>query len=251
MFVADRIAMKRTMRLPVAEADSTTGHPKKALKTTKQQSASSPKTIISPSKNENLLQKLILGIESNDMDIVASVFNGQVEPNVMRDLPLPSVMPLLKLIRKKVARKSVKSIHHLDWLESLIQCKLSYLVSCQNIDSEIGYLLDSLNVKVDIFDRVIQLQGKLDLLMAQVNSNDSSNTAVSMQSLNSSITKMKAKTAYRDPDESDEEDEEAVEEEEGDDDKANDDDKGKGKNEEKMDVAHDEIEIEKNNHSTR
>lgn len=146
------------------------------------------------SESERILQRLKDGIDSNDTDTIFQILeesNGQLVKQTVNQLPVEFVSRLLEFLRKKICRKTVKTSDSLLWLEQLLQSKITFLLSVSSL-CVIYFLLievaqfqlpgaykameplsETLSTRIEVFDCVLKLKGRLNILTAQV-SNDCS-----------------------------------------------------------------------------
>lgn len=152
--------------------------------------------------NAESLQKLKDCIDSNDVESIFQLLDESdvkiVRP-LIENLPIEYVPRLLDSIRKKICRKSVKTSNSIVWLEQLLDSRLTFLlsVSCDDpvfvllllvlisltpfpslffvwltqlpqANKTILPLAEALNTRIDVFDRVLKLKGRLNLLISQV-----------------------------------------------------------------------------------
>lgn len=125
---------------------------------------------------ERMVSTLKAGIESSDTDMVMSVLTeGRHEAVVNEVLSLLDIsvsVPFLRMLKKLVSRKSVKTTLQLFWLEHLIQSKLTFLLSVDGLQQELKSIQETLNIRIEVFDRVLKMKGRLNLLMSQVSSSE-------------------------------------------------------------------------------
>lgn len=124
-----------------------------------------------PLNLDELLKSLVAGVESNDTDMVLKVMeekNEEIVEGVVEKLPYDHVLPLIRLVRKTLVKKSDVTSAQLFWLQKLIANKLSYLLSLETEGNDIRSILETLNFRIEVFDRVLRLKGRLNLLLSQV-----------------------------------------------------------------------------------
>ena len=163
---------------------------------------------------EKMLADLTAGVESNDVDMVsAAIESGRTEAivsQVLSRIPVSLILPLLRTLKKMVLRKSVKTTVQLFWLEQLIQSKLTFLLSMPGVvEGELKSILETLTIRIEVFDRVLKMKGRLNLLLSQVPKKS--------KETKKSISKSKPLIEYQDSDdddesETDEDDDDVVEE---------------------------------------
>ena len=137
-----------------------------------------------------ILQQLKDGIDSNDTDTIFRILEEndvKLVNETVQNMPVEFVSRLLEFLKKKICRKTVKTANSLLWLEQLLQSKLTFLLSVSRVvhvlsisteillcrqlpgaKSAIAPLSETLNTRIEVFDCVLKLKGRLNLLTAQV-----------------------------------------------------------------------------------
>jgi U3 small nucleolar RNA-associated protein 5 len=118
------------------------------------------------------LKNLSAGIESNDSDLVmTAILDGRQESTVnevLSRLNVSLTVPFLRILKKMASKKTVNSTLQMFWLEHLIQTHLTFLMSVDGLEKELRSLWDTINIRIEVFERVLKLKGRLNLLMSQV-----------------------------------------------------------------------------------
>merc|ERR1712029_644595 len=131
-------------------------------------SASSSSTT-SP-RTDTMTQLLVQGLHSNDSRILDSVLDRAdltLIDNTVRKLPVEAVLPLVTVLQRFIRGRGVVHASHAKWLKSVLSIHTGYLVSvpdCQDILSPVYALLEA---RTQNYSQVLQLRGKLNMIMKQ------------------------------------------------------------------------------------
>merc|ERR1712098_81607 len=126
-------------------------------------SSSSPRT-------DTMTQLLVQGLHSNDSRILDSVLDRAdltLIDNTVRKLPVEAVLPLVTVLQRFIRGRGVVHASHAKWLKSVLSIHTGYLVSvpdCQDILSPVYALLEA---RTQNYSQVLQLRGKLNMMMKQ------------------------------------------------------------------------------------
>jgi len=131
------------------------------LSTTTTGSSSSPRT-------DTLTQLLVQGLHSNDARILDSVLDRAdltLIDNTVKRLPAEAVLPLVTILQKYIRGRGVVHASHAKWLKSVLSIHQGFLVcvpECQDILAPVYALLEA---RTQNYFQVLQLRGKLDMMM--------------------------------------------------------------------------------------
>ena len=98
--------------------------------------------------------------------------SGEEEINdIIRNLPIESILPLLKVFYHKMQEKAPLELRYSKWLKAFYRNHLSYLIS-----SEEGIeMLEAMNACVDAktknLNKIVQLRGKVEMILMQAKEN--------------------------------------------------------------------------------
>ncbi|KAL1436783.1 hypothetical protein MTO96_049326 [Rhipicephalus appendiculatus] len=122
-----------------------------------------------PPRADNLSQLLLQGLQSEDPRLLNSVLQRTDETllrNTVRRLPLSSVLSLLKELQQRM--HSRVCIPYMKWTKTVVSTHTSYLMTCKEANTLLNPLLELLEARTEMFEKVCRLRGKVDLIMAQV-----------------------------------------------------------------------------------
>ncbi|XP_042143489.1 WD repeat-containing protein 43 [Ixodes scapularis] len=124
-----------------------------------------------PPRADNLCQLLLQGLQSNDPRLLSSVLqrtDDSLVRNTVRRLPLSSVLPLLRELHKQMHCRGSGVYPYMKWTKAVISMHTSYLMTCHEASGLLTPLLELLEARTEVFDKVCRLRGRVDLIMAQV-----------------------------------------------------------------------------------
>ncbi|RWS27075.1 WD repeat-containing protein 43-like protein [Leptotrombidium deliense] len=200
--------------------DSSTGSPRKPshnkntelnlplnerLKALEPETINGDKEMSETPRADNFVHLLMQGLQSKDrrmLDTVLSRGDVNIITNTVKKLPIEYLSSLLSELQHRLYYKGDANLVYLSWLETLLQTKLSIILTLPNIDSQLMPLLELLNIRCDIFDRVYKLKGRLNLMLSQITTETHEDT-----------TKKEALLKYQDSSTEDESDKEDGEDE--------------------------------------
>ncbi|XP_054153024.1 WD repeat-containing protein 43-like [Oppia nitens] len=153
MAIADRLVM--------AAEGTDLGSASQPLKRQLQQQPSS----------DSLTHVLVQGLQSRDKKMLDTVFNNTDElviKNTIKKLPIDCISLFLYELQSCLFSKSEQTVTYLKWLEQLLQLRLTFLMSLPNVEKEFGPLLQLLEARTQILERIYRLKGRLNLMMSQI-----------------------------------------------------------------------------------
>ncbi|CAN8008690.1 unnamed protein product, partial [Ixodes pacificus] len=124
-----------------------------------------------PPRADNLCQLLLQGLQSNDPRLLSSVLqrtDDSLVRNTVRRLPLSSVLPLLRELHKQMHCRGSGVYPYMKWTKAVISMHTSYLMTCHEASGLLTPLLELLEARTEVLDKVCRLRGRVDLIMAQV-----------------------------------------------------------------------------------
>lgn len=128
-------------------------------------------------QTDNFAVLLVQGLESNDPDILNKVLqtrNEVVIKKTVARLPLPTVLPLVNELTKRLQGHPYSAILMVRWLKAVLMHHTSYLSSLPDLVTQLGVLYHMIESRVKMFHKLSKLHGKLYLLITQVAAVDSS-----------------------------------------------------------------------------
>ncbi|KAK3830055.1 MAG: WD40-repeat-containing domain protein [Linnemannia gamsii] len=151
-------------------------------------------------KANSLQQMLIQALHSNDLQLLEACLtysNVEVIRNTVRRLPAAYVIPFLTQVIHKFQQKPSRGEALLEWIKAVLLIHTAYLMTVPDLIKKLSNFYQTLDSRVSVYQKLTNLNGRLDLLMSQVELTQSRDT---------NDTANEAETVYRE-DEDDEDDE--------------------------------------------
>ncbi|KAF9183780.1 WD repeat-containing protein 43 [Haplosporangium sp. Z 767] len=150
----------------LAVEESVTNASGKKLK----QSAGSKNKYPTPKAN-SLQQMLIQALHSNDLQLLEACLtfnNVEVIRNTVRRLPTAYVVPFLTQVIHKFQQKPNRGEALLEWIKAVLLIHTAYLMTVPDLIKKLSNFYQTLDSRVSVFQKLLNLHGRLDLVMSQI-----------------------------------------------------------------------------------
>jgi U3 small nucleolar RNA-associated protein 5 len=158
-----------------------------------------------PAKVESIDAALIQALKTKDQDLLNRVFqttNPVIVKRTVEKLPQNSVLPLLLFTVEKFQTNPSMANQLTIWINSVLTIHLAYLMSLPTLPKTLGPLYSVIESRLAVFQDLLRLQGRLDLLVSQIDRRRASSTTLSSE----------PNQVYREGDEDEDEEEEEEDE---------------------------------------
>jgi len=127
-------------------------------------------------KNPGVAFSVVLSqaIQSGDEERLGQIIRkGEEQEGVIAktvaEMPVAQVVPFLELAEKMMHQSTADDVRPwMAWIHSLLTTHSTYLSSISNLDKRIGQLNEWMHKRVENLDKLLQLQGKLELIAQQM-----------------------------------------------------------------------------------
>lgn len=123
-------------------------------------------------KAGSLTQMLIQALNSQDKKLLEDVFSVSSKPKIIQStikrLPVNYVIPFTTELVHRIQASPSRGCHLVPWVKSILTIHMSYLMSVPNLVESLGGLYQLFESRVGVYSRLCKLQGRLDLMLAQV-----------------------------------------------------------------------------------
>jgi len=129
------------------------------------------KRSLEPLTANALTSVLTQALKTNDTTLLESCLHTtdtQTILNTVRKLPSPMAVTLLENLAERLARKPGRAGSLGDWVRWTLVAHGGYLVTLPNLVRTLSGLYSTLNTRAGALPRLLALQGRLDMLYAQV-----------------------------------------------------------------------------------
>eukprot|EP00904_Undaria_pinnatifida_P002401 jgi/Undpi1/12161/HiC_scaffold_5.g01837.m1 len=153
-----------------------------------------------------LTQALQSGDESLLEQCLAVGEQGVIEATVQR-LPSAKVLQFLLRVVAKLEKRPNRAAALGQWIRALLSCHLGYLVSVPGLPDKLALLHQLIDRRVASFPKLLQLHGRLDLLLARAKAEGGTKRGGGGRAMD------RPEAVYREEDDEEEEEEDGEEEE--------------------------------------
>ncbi|KAF9437951.1 WD repeat-containing protein 43 [Entomortierella beljakovae] len=137
----------------------------------KSKQSSGTKNKYSTPKANSLQQMLIQALHSNDLQLLEACLtfnNVEVIRNTVRRLPTTYVVPFLTQVIHKFQQKPSRGEALLEWIKAVLLIHTAYLMTVPDLIKKLSNFYQTLDSRVSVFQKLLNLHGRLDLVMSQI-----------------------------------------------------------------------------------
>ena len=133
-----------------------------------------PQTVMAGLNNpkaSSLAELLMQGTVSRDDDLIEtalSVNEREVIRQALKRLPSTHVLAVVDAIVSRIAKRPNRALLLVPWLRILFEVQGKYLLTVKDLHSHLGTLQDVIETRSKTYRRMVQLKGRLDMVLAQV-----------------------------------------------------------------------------------
>lgn len=134
-----------------------------------------------PPKADTLSKLLTQGLQSQDKKILNNVLqnrNATVIKNTVKKLPVQVVIPLIQEICKRMHGHSQSGEVLVKWTKAVLTTHTSFLLSFPEMVEKLNSLYQMMESRTAVLGKLSRLQGKLDLVLSQITSQEQQEEAV-------------------------------------------------------------------------
>ncbi|XP_060063671.1 WD repeat-containing protein 43-like [Ylistrum balloti] len=128
------------------------------------------KAMKTPPKTDGLARLLAQGLLSKDHKIINNVLNQNdlVIENTVKRLPLRFIIPLVQHLTILMQGRAAGSHKLIKWIKNILVIHTSYLMTFPEVVEVFSSLYQLMDARTAAFSRLSKLQGKLDLILSQI-----------------------------------------------------------------------------------
>ncbi|KAF9084365.1 Small subunit (SSU) processome component [Mortierella sp. AD031] len=122
-------------------------------------------------KSQDLQQSVLQALHTNDTDLLSACLlftDSPVIRNTIRRVPTAYVTPLLNTLLTQYQRKPNQSTHLVEWIKAILLIHSTFLLTNQDIVKKLSDFYGAVDARVPIYKKVMNLSGRLDLIMNQI-----------------------------------------------------------------------------------
>ena len=122
-------------------------------------------------RSENLKTSLIQGLHGKDKGILEGAFSeteSQVIERAIRRLPASFAVLLLAQVIERLQTNPNKGPLLISWLKNIMLFHTSALMNSTGVSAHLTHLTEILELRVGSHQRLLEISGKLDILLSQI-----------------------------------------------------------------------------------
>eukprot|EP00123_Amoebidium_parasiticum_P011451 comp20721_c0_seq1/m.27070 comp20721_c0_seq1/g.27070 ORF comp20721_c0_seq1/g.27070 comp20721_c0_seq1/m.27070 type:complete len:606 (-) comp20721_c0_seq1:170-1987(-) len=122
-------------------------------------------------KADSLARLLIQALHSGDNQLLEECLSNSTEAvikNTVKRLPAPHVIPFLQRLIEKFQARPNRGLQLVPWMKATILSHTNYLVTVPDLPQTVGGLYQMVDSRLAVFNKLLALNGRLDLLLSQV-----------------------------------------------------------------------------------
>lgn len=132
---------------------------------------SSKKRKRQPETAASLSSALEQALQSNDLDMIESCIN-QSDPGIIGTtvgrLPTSRILQFVDVLVQKYEARPSRSRILFAWIEAILKQHAAFLITVPDLTATLGGLYESVKARAALLDKFVQLSGRLDFIVAQV-----------------------------------------------------------------------------------
>ncbi|ORZ31842.1 WD40-repeat-containing domain protein [Catenaria anguillulae PL171] len=132
---------------------------------------------------------LTQALHSNDTDLLESVLNAPFLTSAaiattVRKVPTQHIVPLMHAVIDRFMRTHSRAGHLLEWIKAVVTMHTGYLMTVPDLVRKLAAFHHALETRIDQGKQLLKLQGRLDLVLAQVEMHHPAQAAAAAQAAN-------------------------------------------------------------------
>jgi len=119
-------------------------------------------------------QLLRHSLKNNDERILELVFqqaNEEVINDIVRKLPMESILPLLKVFQNYIQKRVPLGFGQSKWFKAFFHYHSPFLTSSVECEETLAVMNANVDAKTKSLNKIVQLRGKIEMMLRQANEN--------------------------------------------------------------------------------
>lgn len=128
-----------------------------------------------PPRADVMVTLLSQGLQSQDKELLDRVLKQdktKVVSNTVRRLPVPLIVPLVQELARRMNTAPQYGLIVAHWTKEVLRERASYLMTCPELMLRLSHIYETINTRTSTGGKLSRLHGKLDLMLAQISSQD-------------------------------------------------------------------------------
>ncbi|ORX48537.1 NUC189-domain-containing protein [Hesseltinella vesiculosa] len=134
---------------------------------------------------QSLQNVLVQALHSNDRVLLEGCLmqrHPETIATTVRRLPTPYVIPLLVKLIERFQEKPSRGQAMMDWIQPVLQFHTAYLMTVPDLMTKLANFYQAIDTRVQVLPKLQKLQGRLDIVEAQIETRASTNNLMQQQS---------------------------------------------------------------------
>ena len=122
-------------------------------------------------KGESLKRMLVQALHSNDSQLLEYCLGMSAAGTItatVRQLPTSRVVSLLRILTEKLRSRPARAQTLLPWLRAILVTHTAFLLSVPGLSTMLKPLYQTFQERLSVYDKLMTLNGRLDLVLSQV-----------------------------------------------------------------------------------
>ncbi|CAG8766506.1 38864_t:CDS:10 [Gigaspora margarita] len=122
-------------------------------------------------QGNSMQQMLVQALHSNDdhlFNLVLEQTNPEIVNNTVRKLPTKYIIPFLEKVITRFYEKPKSVMNMLQWIKAVTLIHMTYLMTVPDLTRKLSEFYQALDSRSAIFQKLLNFQGRLDLIMQQI-----------------------------------------------------------------------------------
>ncbi|XP_041469636.1 WD repeat-containing protein 43-like [Lytechinus variegatus] len=128
-----------------------------------------------PPRADVMVTLLSQGLQSQDRELLDRVLKqdrAKVVANTIKRLPVPLIVPLVQELARRMNTAPQSGLVIAHWTKEVLRERASYLMTCPELMLRLSHIYETINTRTSNGGKLGRLHGKLDLMLAQISSQD-------------------------------------------------------------------------------
>ncbi|XP_030854848.1 WD repeat-containing protein 43 [Strongylocentrotus purpuratus] len=128
-----------------------------------------------PPRADVMVTLLSQGLQSQDRELLDRVLKqdrAKVVTNTIKRLPIPLIVPLVQELARRMNTAPQSGLVIAHWTKEVLRERASYLMTCPELMLRLSHIYETINTRTSNGGKLSRLHGKLDLMLAQISSQD-------------------------------------------------------------------------------
>ncbi|KNC51964.1 WD40 repeat-containing protein [Thecamonas trahens ATCC 50062] len=126
-------------------------------------------------RGESLKRMLVQALHSGDNQLLEYCLGMSTHGTIMatvRQLPTARIVALLKILTDKLRSRPARGTRLVPWIRAILVTHTAFLLSVPGLSAMLTPLYQTFEERLAVYDKLMKLNGRLDLVLSQVSADD-------------------------------------------------------------------------------